>query len=188
MNRRIPHLAALVVAGVLAGCASSPLPRYYSLEQGAQPPAASQSSPSVSVGLSGLPDALDRPQMISREGYEVRVSEQNRWAEPLRRAIPRVVANEIGSLLDSTQVSAGASLQNPEYRVLLDVQRFDVVADRRVEIDILWRIEGKGGSRAGRSQLQEPVAGSDISSQVEAQRRGLGRVAAQIAQLIKDAK
>ena len=186
MDGKTWRFAAIAVLGMLAGCASSPLPTYYSLEQGAPLQPARASSPSVAVGLAGFPDALDRPQMISRKGYEVRISEQNRWAEPLRSSIPHVLASEIGSLLDSTQVSAGTSLLNPDYRVVLDVLRFDVLAGGSVDIDILWRIEGKGGSRAGRSQLQEPVAGSDISSQVEAQRRGLSRVAAQIAQLIAE--
>ena len=184
MNRKMGCVAVMALA--LAGCASSPVPTYYSLETGALPAAASGTSPSVAVALVGLPDALDRPQMVSRNGYEVRVSEQNRWAEPLRHSIPRVLANEIGGLLNSTQVSAGTSLQHPEYRVVLDVQRFDVVAGSGVEIDILWRIDGKGGSRAGRSQMQEPVAGSGMPAQVEAQRRALSRVAAQIAQVIKE--
>lgn len=188
MNCKIGCVAvmATTLAMVLGGCASSPVPTYYSLDTGIMPAAASGTSPSVAIALAGLPDALDRPQMVSRNGYEVRVSEQNRWAEPLRHSIPRVLANEIGGLLNSTQVSAGTSLHNPEYRVVLDVQRFDVVAGGGVEVDILWRIDGKGGSRAGRSQLQEPVAGSGMSSRVEAQRRALSRVAAQVAQVIKE--
>lgn len=186
MYRKACLVGAVALAGVLAGCASSPTPTYYSLDLGTVQPELSGSSPSVSIGLAGLPDSLDRPQMVSRNGYEVRISEQNRWAEPLRRSIPRVLAAEIGSLLNSSQVAAGASLHNPDYRVLLDVQRFDVVTGGGIEIDILWRIEGKGGNKAGRSTLQEPVSGSGIQSQVEAQRRGLARVAAQIAQVIKE--
>ena len=188
MNRNIWLVAAIAVSTMLAACATSPVPTYYSLDLGAVPPQASGSSPSVAIGLVGLPDTLDKPQMVSRSGYEVRISEQNRWAEPLRRSIPRVLANEVGSLLNSSQVAAGASLNNPDYRVVLDVQRFDVLAGGGVEIDILWRIDGKGDSRPGRSTLQEPVVGSNssIQAQVEAQRRGLARVAAQIAQVIKE--
>jgi uncharacterized lipoprotein YmbA len=186
VNRKPWLLVAIAVSMALTACATSPVPTYYSLDLGAALPPASGSSPSVTISLASLPDTLDRPQMVSRSGYEVHISEQNRWAEPLRRSIPRVLASEIGSLLNSSQVAAGASLHNPDYRVLLDVQRFDVVAGSGVEIDILWRIDGKGASRAGRSTLQEPVAGNDIQPQVEAQRRGLARVAAQIAQGIRE--
>lgn len=177
---------ACAIAALLAGCASSPVPTYYSLDLGAAPLAATGNTPSVAVGLSALPDMLDRPQMVSRQGYEVRMSEQNRWAEPLRRAIPRVLAGEIGSLLNSSQVSAGTSFANPDYRVMLDVQRFDVLAGSGVEVDILWRIEGRSGARAGRSTLQEPIAGSGIPAQVEAQRRALTRVAAAIATQVRE--
>ena len=187
MNRKIWLLAAIAVSTTFAGCASSPVPTYFSLDVGVGTSPASGSSPSVVIGLAGLPDTLDRPQMVSRNGYEVRISEENRWAEPLRRSIPRVLASEVGSLLNSSQVVAGTTLSNPDYRVVLDVQRFDVLAGDSVDIDILWRIDGKGGSRAGRSSLQEPVVGSrSIQAQVEAQRRGLARVAAQIAQVIKE--
>lgn len=186
MSRKFCLAGAVVLAMGLAGCASSPTPNYYSLDLGTVLPPATGSSPSVAVGLAALPDTLDRPQMVSRNAYEVRISDQNRWAEPLRRAIPRVLASEMGSLLNSDQVATGATLHNPDYRVLLDVQRFDVVTGRGVDIDILWRIEAQGVSRAGRSILQEPVSGSGIPAQVEAQRRGLARVAAQIAQRIKE--
>lgn len=183
MNLRL--LTALAMAALLAGCASSPAPHYYSLDLAALPSATTRTVPAVLIAPASLPDALDRPQMISRHGYEVRISDQHRWAEPLRRSIPRVLANEIGGLLNSARVVAGTELPDADYRVRIDVQRLDVLSGSSVEIDILWRIEGQGSSRAGRSTLQEPVAGSGIPAQVEAQRRGLARVAAEIATQIR---
>lgn len=181
------YLAVAVATILLAACASSPSPSYYSLDLRTAHSASSKNTPSVSVGLIGIPEALDRPQMVSRDGYVVHVSDRNRWAEPLRRAIPRTVASEMGTLLNSSQVFSGSGLQTADFRVLLDVQRFDVVTAGSVEIDILWRMEGKGNTHSGRSTVQEPIAGRSVEAQVEAQRRGLTRVAAQIAQAISEA-
>jgi uncharacterized protein len=62
----------LIVAALCAGCGSAPKERFYTLAPapGAMPPIAATAQPrtSVAIGPVKVPDALDRPQMVVREG------------------------------------------------------------------------------------------------------------------------
>nr|WP_314626264.1 ABC-type transport auxiliary lipoprotein family protein [uncultured Noviherbaspirillum sp.] len=78
---------AVVVAALCAGCGSAPKERFYTLAptSGALPSAASsaaaQPRTSVAIGPVRVPDAVDRPQMVVREGpNRVEILEQQRWA------------------------------------------------------------------------------------------------------------
>ena len=71
-----------------------------------------------------VPELVDRPQLVVRLGAnQVALEEQARWAEPLRGAIARVVAANLAAALGARVV--GQRNGDPDYRVTLDVQRFD---------------------------------------------------------------
>lgn len=188
MNRRT-LLVGLLAALALHGCGSTPPAVYYTLDEGAAATPPRGASPSIAVMQASLPDLLDRPQLVVRTGgNQVLLSEQRRWSEPLRREIPRVLADDLGRLLDSSRVAAlpmDARRFDVDFRLNLDVQRLDAVAGQGADIDILWRLEPRRGKAIiGRSTLREPASGTDPADLVSALRRGLGRVAADIAAAI----
>ncbi|WP_173586095.1 PqiC family protein, partial [Methylogaea oryzae] len=85
----------LIACLALAGCGSSPKPRYYTLQM----PPASAGQPSdkaqagVVVGPVNLPEAVDRVQLVLRSGDNtVDISDAHRWAEPLKSQVARVLA------------------------------------------------------------------------------------------------
>lgn len=182
-------MAALGLLAILAGCAGTPAPTYYTLDQGApdfQGQRPKGLMPSIVITQISLPDLIDRPQLVIRTAdNQVRVSELQRWAEPLRRQIPRVLADDLGVLLGSSRVASvpfdGQGF-NADFRLLLDIQHLEAKAGEGATVDVIWRLEPrKGQSVFGRSQVREAVVGNDPAGLVAAQRRALAAVAAEIA-------
>jgi uncharacterized lipoprotein YmbA len=182
-------LIALALCAGLAGCASPPKENYYTLAAVAQDrPAASAalSGVTVTVVATGLVEAVDRPQLVVRlSETRVQILEQQRWAEPLKSAIPRVVAANLARELGSARISSQSHIGDAAYRVALDVQRFDSSADAAA-IDVAWSIRRVEGSAvtSGRSSVTERAAGGGYEGLVAAQSRALGTVSHEIAQAL----
>jgi uncharacterized lipoprotein YmbA len=180
----------LVAITALVACSSTPQPVFYTLDNGAASVTQSGKTPSVVLTQTSLPELIDRPQLIVRTGNnQVRISEQHRWAEPLRREIPRVLANDLGQLLGSSRVVAlpiDAQGFSADFRVSLDVQRLEASDKNGADIDLLWRIEDRQGKTiTGRSTLREASTSEDYGALVAAQRRALSQVAVDIAERIR---
>lgn len=189
--KRLTLCCGVLVGVLLGACATTPPPIYYSLDDQALSVAARAAAPRVAIVQIKLPDSLDRPQLFIRgPGNRLQLSEQRRWAEPLRYEIPRVVADDLGRLLDSSGVAAlpvDVERFAADFRVQLDVQRLDVVTGQGADLDLLWLLEARQGPvKVGRSTLREPLAaGDDPAAPVAALRRALDRAAADIAAEIR---
>jgi uncharacterized lipoprotein YmbA len=173
---RFRLLVAVVFAAVLTACAT-PLPTVYYTLNGDPLPGGGQGSPSIVVLPAALPELLDRPQwVLQASDGQVAIKESRRWAEPLRNEISRVVAGELGRLLDSARVLApnGGS---------------EFAADYRLRLDVFWRLEpAKGKPLTGRSRLHEAADGvgeAAYEQLLAAERRALQRVARDIAAEIR---
>lgn len=187
------HRAALAAAALLflaSGCSRSPRVNFYTLSAAAPPLARVEAlAPSVSVGPVTLPEVVDRPQLVVRVApNRVEVLETQRWAEPLKREIPRLLAQNIGVLLGSERVfSYGQNTgADARYRVLVDIVRLEAVPGESVTLEALWAIRGPGGAkRAGRSLVQEKAAGAGYEALVAACSRALAGVSDDIAKAIR---
>lgn len=177
---------ALAALALLGGCAGTPAPSYFTLDTGMPARPAAGLTPSLAITRIALPELIDRPQLVVRSAdNEVRIHESLRWAEPLRRQIPLLLADEIGRQLGSGRVVAapldGAG-GDADFRLRLDVQRLVARSGGGAEVDMLWHLESRQGKTAsGRSMVSEAADGSDPAALVAAQRRALIRVAAEIA-------
>ena len=61
----------------------------------------------MSVGPVSVPEIVHRPQfVVSLAANQVEIAQQARWAEPLNRAIPRVIAAYLAYSLADARVSA----------------------------------------------------------------------------------
>ena len=180
-------LACIAAIAFLGACASAPPARHLTLDDGGPRTTRLSAAPSIAVVRANVPEIIDRPQLVLRDGHQVTLSEQYRWAEPLRREIPRVIANDLGELLDSSRVAAlptDAEGFAVDFKLTLDFQQLDAVVGQGANIDVLWRLEHRSGKTlVGRSSFRQPVAGAatDTHALVAAQRQALRRVAAEIA-------
>ncbi|GFO57893.1 hypothetical protein GMST_02180 [Geomonas silvestris] len=157
----------------------------------AAPPVSSGAEPRVAVGPVTLPELVDRPQLVVRlAGNRVEILEQQRWAEPLKGGIARVVAADLGRLLGpgrafSYQEHAGVSA---DYRLLLDVERFEAQPGQGVSLEVAWTLRGAAEStpRTGSVRLDE-TAGEGYDSLVAAFSRALSTLSQKIADAIMKA-
>ncbi len=147
--------------------------------------------PAIAVGPITLPEMVDRPQLVVRvAANRVEILEAQRWAEPLKDEIPRLVARNLGRLLGSNRVSsyrqfAGAA---PDYRVLLDIVRFDCLPGREVTVEAAWslRRHAGGAARHGRSLLREQVQGEGYEPLVAALQRALVGLSGDLARAVQE--
>jgi uncharacterized protein len=183
-------LMTMVYCALLAGCASAPPEQHYTLSATAGgAPVASMAGVAIAVALARVNDLVDRPQLVVRASENrVQILEQQRWAEPLKAGIPRVVAANLGRLLGTTRASAYPQAEAGEvtYRVALDVQRFESRPGEGVTVDVAWTVRGRSApaARSGRSLVTEAASG-DYESLVAAHSRALERVSREIAEGIR---
>ena len=185
--------AVLLTISSLTGCGSS-RETYYTLSAGAAvngaPSANSESTYSVAVGPITLPEVVDRPQFVLRAGpNEVTIVELHRWAGPLKSEIPRIIADNLAADLNVKRVAAypQSAGDNADYRVLVDIQRFDSTMGESVTIDALWTVKRASGGtlRTGRSTARESGSGGTYEAVAAAHSRALATISREIAEAIR---
>jgi len=185
-------MPVICLAVATVGCSRSPRVTFYTLESGAQveSAAAATAAPAVAVGPVTLPDVVDRPQLVVRvAANRVDILETHRWAEPLKSEIPRLIAENLRSLLGSSRVSS--YLQHAgtdaEYRVLVDIQRFESSPGEAVIVEAVWSLRRATGGEAktGRSLVREPVGTEGYDPLVAAYSRAIFAVSSDLARAIR---
>jgi uncharacterized lipoprotein YmbA len=177
----------LCVLACLTACGGrSPQPKYYLLGEEQPPIAPLQGDrPAVALRQVSLPSYLDRDALVLRSGGGVRLSveEYHLWAEPLNKAVPRLLEETMRPLLQEKGLNllwpdtADAALQ-------ADVAflRLDGVPGGFAEISARWRILGKEGALLAQGVFaQEAEAGSTHESMVRALSRLLADLGRELA-------
>lgn len=185
----VRRLAAAAIALGLAGCGGKEVRiDYFALTA---PPAhtvaAEAGALSIHVGPVSIPEGVDRPQLVTHgDGTTVTVHDNQRWGEPLKDAIPRVIADSLSAELGTPRVmtSRQSASLDFDYRVAIDVQHFDSTSSG-VSDDVIWTIRTRGDkpARVGRTVVQEPASG--IGGLAEAHSKALARVSHDIAEAIR---
>jgi uncharacterized lipoprotein YmbA len=181
-----------IMLAVLAACGSAPKEQFYTLSNGtgaeraAQPP----QDYAVAVGPVYIPDVVDRPHLVLRMGgSEVRISEQVRWAEPLKEGIARAVATNLAMDLQNGRVSprAAPAAGEADYRVIVDVQDFDSALGKAATIEVMWTVRRvkDGEVQTGRMRVRQAVANDSYDELVSAHARALADVSRSIAEMIR---
>lgn len=188
-----PAPALLWLALALAGCGSSPPVRLYQLR--AEPPGIelaatpSPAAPSWALGPVLLPDYLDRDAILRTNGQAGLITTPGeRWAEPLREAVPRLLQQDLARLRGSASVwrlplPPGVTA---ERQLRVEIQRLDAdSAGQRVTLQARWTLSDGGGSGArplvAERRIEVEVPGADTDALVSAQRWALWLLAQAIA-------
>lgn len=183
--------AAICLALLTAACGRSPRVTFYTLAPVAKVEAApAETTPAIVVGPITLPELVDRPHFVVRvTANRVDILETHRWAEPLKSEIPRLIAQNLGRLLGTNRVSshrqhAGGDAQ---YRVLVDILRFESVPGDAVTVDAAWTLRRGAGAapRKGRSLVVEKTAGAGYDALAAAYSRALAGVSGDLARAIR---
>ena len=174
---------------VLAGCATSPPARYYTLAP-LQPPAVKAVSVptfTVAVGPVIIPDLLQRPQIATRTNdQQISFSDFHRWAGALADETKRVLVVNLNGLLAGMRaaVSTDDMAIDPDFRVVVNINRFDGLPGSSVWLNAVWTIKEQKGKMAiavNQSVIEEQVSGLEYLDLVSAQSRAIGQLSRAIA-------
>ncbi len=190
MAGRFAILLSAAATACLVACSTAPS-RFYTLSSTATADGAAAAPFAVLVGPVTVPAAVDRSEIVVQvEPNRVDVDEFNRWAAPLNDAIARVVAGDLTVLLATPDVAA-APLANfrPDYRVTINIQRFESLPGQSVLVDAVWAVHrtADGSTRSGRTTAREAVQGGSYDAIAAAHSRALAQVSGDIAAAIRAA-
>ena len=138
---------ALCAFATLSACSSSPDPNLYLLKS-TNAPAISQASSNVSVvvGPITMSEYLKRSEVVFQTNtHDVKINENERWAESLERNITSVITSNVASYLGTDQAFnyyANFSTQ-PDYSVKLNVTEFGRVSYDTVSLSVSWELVNK---------------------------------------------
>jgi len=186
MNRR-PSLPVVPLAVLLAalltahGCSllrgPSQQPTQFYVLTGAVDRSAAPDGRKLVLGLGPvtLPSYLDRPEMVSRvESNQLWFDEYNRWGEPLKANVLRVLAGDLDALLNLERVVSYPWYRGTpmSYSVAVAISRLEPQPSGEVELSARWGIgDGEGTvltsresrfTRPGGSPAQNAAAMSDL--------------------------
>jgi len=187
MRSRIGRGWLLASCVLLAACVGAPAPReqFFTLSSpnpGVAPPASD--TPSIYVGPVTVPEAVDRPSMVLRTSpNQVDVSDDYRWAEPLRNAIPRVIGDVLARDLAISRVltSRSASATPVDVRVAIEIEQFDSSLANGATIDAVWSVNG-------RSAVHEAMISQGPAGIAAAHSRALENIGKEIAAAVREVR
>jgi uncharacterized lipoprotein YmbA len=183
----------LLIAGLVAGCASAPS-HFYTLNSTAKATGAPAERCSVIVSPVFIPAAVNRPQfVITTSPNQVQVDEFERWDAPLDEAIARVISSDLVVLLGTSRVASAPGIDfGPAYRVTVRVERFETVRGEGKQngealVDALWTVRSPAGQTvgSGRTTANEPTEGTGFDAFAAAHSRALAKVSSDIAAAIR---
>lgn len=180
----------LVAAAWLAGCATTPQSRFYTLTPLASAETKQPSTVSVNVAPVEIPDYLDRPQIVTRDGRNGLVlAEFDRWAGSLGENISVVLAEDLALHLgtDHVFVNSGAPIDAGDYSVTMRVLRLDALPGDHVLLKAQWTLFcGPGGKKAVTrvSNITERLNDSSYDTMVAAVNQAVEKVSREIAREI----
>jgi uncharacterized protein len=186
--RRIAQLITIALVTAVAGCSTAPS-RFYSLTSTATANGSLATPATVMVGPVTIPASVDQPEFVVQvAANRVQVDEFNRWVSPLNDGIARAVAGDLVVLLGTPEV-ASAELENfaPDYRVTIDVQRFESVQGQAATLEAVWTVRktAGGGVLSGRTVTREPVQGQSFDALAAAHSQALAKMSGDIAAAIR---
>ncbi|MBR8345340.1 PqiC family protein [Burkholderia ambifaria] len=179
--------AAAVAVLALAAC-SSPPARFYTLSP-AGATATVRTAPAnppflIEVPSVGVPEQVAKNQLVvQKNGAQVDVLEQERWAAPPADEIRRALSDDLATQLDTIDVVNSAyPVGVPVYRISVNLQRFDSWPGKRAAIDAVWSVRALGTQAVMtcRTSVAEPV-GDGYDALVAGHRRALDVIASQAA-------
>jgi uncharacterized lipoprotein YmbA len=189
-----PWLALALLGGCSLLKAQPDRSRFYTLSRvGARAPAPAGPQLVVGVRRVAVPDYLDRPELVTRVGpNEVRLSENDRWAEPLSDGVGRALHLDLSARLGAAAVYRDPWPQNAPIDTVVSVEliRFERLARGPAQLEARFAVRDPKSTAPSvwhTLRLEEPVAGGDSAQTVAALSRALGRLSGQIAEEVRRA-
>jgi uncharacterized lipoprotein YmbA len=179
----------MILAVLVAGCASSPDVEYYTLSpQAVGASSTSDQAIALAVGPADFPRALNRVRMMTRSSdNRVTYDEFNRWAGTLASDFLATTATNLSRILGSDRVVVYPTPPTftIKYRVTFDVQRFDADANGNVTLETRWSlVDGETGDVLELNHFSTTKTGS--AGDYESSAAAHSAAVAELSQVIAD--
>jgi len=196
---RLTSLGLLVLTAFAASSCRLPrasqTPRHWMLApiEGGQP--VSEIERAVGVGPVEFPAYLDGRSVVRRTGTnELHVASFELWGQSLQENFTQVLSRNLENLVPGVVAVSfpwKGPHQNLDYRLVLQIDRFDAGPDDRVALDGAWALH-KGESASwvagGREAIRVPVEGEGYPGIVAAMSQALGALSREIAPHLEGAR
>lgn len=191
---------ALVVTSI--NCAQTPPSNYYVLTALPSDQAGQHDARSVMVGIGPIriPGRLDRAQILTRNGSNiVKIHEYHRWGDSLQRQVEEVLAKNLSSHLNISQVVVypWERVLRPKYQVLITIRHFEGNLRSGTHLDVIWQLINVDQDQlvlSDRFVIDTPTLQTTMTGYVASQSQALIKLSEKITQSIdqlereKDAK
>jgi uncharacterized lipoprotein YmbA len=189
-------MSLFALAVFLGGCfGTSQNAKFYTLNslngEGVNPQEkATESCLTLGLGPVLFPMYMVRPQIVTRSGpNQVQINEFHRWASPVDNHIRNVLRENLAALLTRDRVVLYPWKGNMpvDYRVEININRFDGKPGDSITLGARWRISGPEGIKVlltRTSTITEPLKGTDYESLVSGKSRALADLSREIAKAI----
>jgi uncharacterized lipoprotein YmbA len=189
----------LVGVGVAAGlgCAGSPPARFYTLSpvpatgEGKAGKETAGRTLAIGVGPVRVPQYLAGKEIVTRtDANKIDLAGNDLWGGSLGDDFSRNLLENLSLLLagDRTSLFPWPGIGTLDYRVGVDVIRFDGKLGGDVVLVVNWTIregQGKKVVRAQNSRIREPTGGQSYEAMVGGMSRALARLSREIGEAIK---
>jgi uncharacterized lipoprotein YmbA len=173
---------------LLSGCATqSPPANFYVLSASAEMTRTAHPKLMIGVGPVSIADYLDRSQIVRRDtDVRLQMDEFNRWAGDHRKNIGAVLADNLARIIGSEAVLPfpWPSSLELDYRIIVDVTRFEATADNVVVLDVQWQLFDGAANKLltiKRSHIKTVAKEGNHAAQVAAQNRALVKLSEMVA-------
>ncbi|MGH0030513.1 MAG: PqiC family protein [Myxococcota bacterium] len=191
---RVSGLGLFVVAALAAGCLGrSPAVQHYTLSPSGGGAGGADSELAIGLGPVTLPDYLARNQLVTRRaGSEVEIDERSRWAGGFESNVKETLADDLGARLGSDRVflDPGLAPTPVAFQVSVDFRQFEGVDGEGVVLRARWIVRERDGEKRiwSRESTIRQETGGGVPGLVSAHDQALGRLADEIATLIREAR
>jgi len=196
MRVRLLHLGSvaflLLLVVQLTACGSTPPARFYTLSA-LDSSGATECSPTgqlrkvIGIGPVALAKYLDHPGITTRSGANtITRAELDRWGSSLGDEVSRVLVENLGQLLPGGRylVLPWLEANAMDYRVQLNITRFEGASEESVVLSASWMLFGKKRNTllaSGDAVVAEQILGIGYEAISDAMSRALAELSRRIA-------
>ena len=165
-NQSSRRLITLSACTLLSACISAPPTQFYVLEPLSGQPSSSTSAEKkrqIGIGPVSIPTLLERKQIVTRlPDQSINIAELHQWASPLKDNVAQVLTHNLAALQAGDLIRAypWSAYGTVDYRIIIDIIRFDTVLERSVNLEANWTIMDEKNHTLlsnGRTKIEHPL-------------------------------